>query len=60
MEGAVIGLEQYLHRYNLIIYGILEEERQNIQHILRCLAVALRFQYLSPSLIDATQDGSTI
>ncbi|XP_046666597.1 uncharacterized protein LOC124358340 [Homalodisca vitripennis] len=46
-------LEQYSHRNNLIIYGIPEDKNENIQHVMRRLAVTLQFENWSSSLMDA-------
>ncbi|KAG8320061.1 hypothetical protein J6590_077193 [Homalodisca vitripennis] len=46
-------LEQCSHRNNLIIYGIPEDKNENIQHVMRRLAVTLQFENWSSSLMDA-------
>lgn len=53
LTTEIHALEQYSHRNNLVIYGVPEENNENIHHVMRRLASAVQFPDWSQSMVDA-------
>jgi hypothetical protein len=53
LENNVREMEQYSHRNNLIIYGIPEQNGENLDHFIRRVANAIQFPDWSSNLVDA-------
>lgn len=53
LEQQINECEQYSHRNNLIVYGVPQDSKENILHVIMRLAKAIRFEGWSDKLVDA-------
>lgn len=53
MSHEINYLEQYSQRNNLVVYGIPEDKKVNVRHIVKRIATAIQFEDWSTALSDA-------